>query len=367
MGILGTTVFHASLGEGRVVNTTENQYGNYITVQFDNGKEAVFALSDIPELFSSDSVEFKRLQQEQFEKREKEQRKLKEKKEREEKEALERYKLMEEEKLRFEQERIARIEQEKVEELRRGREKIKNIVNLKNIKELLHFTSVDNLGSILKNGILSRDEMEKQMIKASVNDEKRFDFCLNGISCSITLPNAPLLYKFKSSNLDRNYVILKIKPDVLWEKECLFCKENAASGKVAWNHFRRAVEAFEQMFGDYDKMHTRADLEKLYADGFIKQNMPTHNQAEVLVMGKIEPEYITGMYFFKDDVSIPFRDKLLEIFKEEPEDDFSFECVPDDFMRRCKKPEKDFWKNTKSVQMEVHQDTTSSLDDEIPF
>ena len=35
-------------------------------------------------------------------------------------------------------------------------------------------------------------------------------------------------------------------------------------------------------------------------------------------------------------------------------------------MRRCKKPEKDFWENTKSVQMEVHQDTTSSFDD-IPF
>ena len=343
MGILGTTVFHASLGEGRVVNTTENQYGNYITVQFDNGKEAVFALSDIPELFSSDSVEFKRLQQEQLEKREKEQRKLKEKKEREEKEKWERYKLQEEERVKLEQERIERIEREKAEELRQGREKIKNIVNFRNIKELLQFTSVDNLGSILKNGILSRDEMEKQMIKASVNDEERWGFCLNGISCSITLPNAPLLYKFKSSNLDRNYVILKIKPDVLWEKECLFCKENAAS--------KRAAEAFEQMFGDYDKMHTRADLEKLYADGFIKQNMPTHNQAEVLVMGKIEPEYITGMYFFKDDVSIPFRDKLSKIFKEEPEDDFSFECVPDDFMRRCKNPEKAFWQNTKSVQM----------------
>lgn len=362
MGILGTTVFHASLGEGRVVNTTENQYGNYITVQFDNGKEAVFALSDIPELFSSDSVEFKRLQQEQFEKRGKEQRKLKEKKEREEKEALERYKLMEEEKLRFEQERIARIEQEKVEELRRGREKIKNIVNLKNIKELLHFTSVDNLGSILKNGILSREEIEKQMIKASVNDEKRYDYCLNCISCSITLPNMRLLYKFKSDNLDRKYVILKIKPDVLWEKECLFCKENAATKKVAWNPFRCTVEAFEQMFGDYDKMHTRADLEKLYADGFIKQNMPTHNQAEVLVKGKIEPEYITGVYVFENDWS-----SEIKMVWEKYQNIEWKRCPENDFMRRCKKPEKDFWKNIKSVQMEVHQDTTSSFDDEIPF
>ncbi len=361
MGIIGATVFHETLGSGSVVNIEEKQYGTYIVMHFDSGKDARFALSDIPELFSSDSVEFKRLQQEQLEKREKDMQKLKKEKEREEKEKWERYKLQEAERVKLEQERIERIEREKAEELRQGREKIKNIVNLRNIKELLHFTSVDNLGSILKNGILSRDEMEKQMIKASVNDEERLDFCLNGISCSITLPNAPLLYKFKSSNLDRNYVILKIKPDVLWEKECLFCKENAASGKVAWNHFRRAVEAFEQMFGDYDKMHTRADLEKLYADGFIKQNIPTHNQAEVLVMGKIEPEYITGVYVFENDWS----SEIKKVWEKYQNIEWK-RCPENDFMRRCKKPEKDFWENTKSVQMEVHQDTTSSFDD-IPF
>ncbi len=354
-------VYHKILGRGRVINIEEKQYGTYVIVRFESGKDARFALSDIPDLFSSDSVEFNELQQEQLEKRKKEQRKLKEKKERKEKEALERYKLMKEEKLRLEQERIERIEQEKVEELRKKQEKIRNIVNLRNIKEILHFASVDNLESILKNGILSRDEMERQTIKASINDEKRLDFRLNCISCSVTLPNAPLLYKFKSNNLDRKYVILKIKPDVLWEKECLFSKENAASNRKCPGC---TVEAFEQMFGNYDEKHTRADLEKLYADGFIKQNMPTHNQAEVLVSGQIERKYIVGMYIFKDDVSISFRDKILEILKEEHEADFSLEFVPDDFMRRCKNPEKSFWENTKRAYNEL---SVIASDEDYPF
>lgn len=316
--IIGTTVFHKTFGKGQIVSLQ----GKYITIDF-NGccKKFVYPYSMNVFLFT-----------------------------REEWEKEQKIKLFYDAK-----NRDVIIEQ------------IKRIVGFRNIKFLLHFTSIDNLKSILKNGILSREEMKKKMIKATVNDELRLDFRPNGISCSISLPNAPLLFKFRKTYPDRQYVILKLKPDLLWEKQCLFCKENAASNNIHLDLGAQKPEALEQMFGDYDKMHTRADLEKLYADGFIKQNMPTHNQAEVLVMGKIEPEYITGMYFFKDDVSIPFRDKLSEIFKEEPEDDFSFECVPDDFMRRCKNPEKAFWQNTKSVQMEVHQDTTSSFDDEIPF
>lgn len=123
MGIIGATVFHETLGSGSVVNIEEKQYGTYIVMHFDSGKDARFALSDIPELFSSDSVEFKRLQQEQLEKREKDMQKLKKEKEREEKEKWERYKLQEAERVKLEQERIERIEREKAEELRQRKNK----------------------------------------------------------------------------------------------------------------------------------------------------------------------------------------------------------------------------------------------------
>lgn len=261
------------------------------------------------------------------------------------------------------------LKQQRQEEEQQGqKEKIKEAVKSRNIQIMLHFTALDNLEGILEKGILSLAEMEKQGIAAVKNDEKRLDFCPNCISCSISLPNAPLLFKFRKTYSDRQYVILKLKPELLWEKQCLFCKENAASNNVHLACDLSKPEALERMFGDYDKMHTRADLEKLYADGFIKDNMPTHNQAEVLVMGKIERKYISGIYFFEEDIrNVSFRNKLLEAFKAEPESDFSFEKVPDDFMRRCKNPEKAFWQDTKSVRSDVNQDINVPFYDEIPF
>lgn len=253
------------------------------------------------------------------------------------------------------------LKQQRQEEEQQGqKEKIKEAVKSRNIQILLHFTALDNLEGILEKGILSLAEMEKQGIAAVKNDEKRLDFCPDGISCSVTLPNAPLLFKFRK-NKGRNYILLMIKPDVLWEKECYFCKENAASKKVFLKSYYSTPEAFEGMFGDYDAGHTRKDLENLYMDGFIKNNMPTHNQAEVLVKQKIEPEYITGVYVFREDCSESFVSRIIEITNKYPKEVY---CCPDDFMRRCKQPEKGFWENTKKDYNEV---PSGIFDDEIPF
>lgn len=323
MGIVGATVYHKTLGRGKIIYKDLTS----VCVKFDN---------EIIKFFSPFSFG-KKLLDEFY----KEQLELEKNTER--KEVFERSKLHEAERARLEQEIIEQEKAEREEKLRQKKEKIRNIVNLRNIKEILHFTAVDNLESILKNGILSRCDIKGQVMKATVNDELRLDSYTSCICCSITLPNAPLLYKFKSGNIDKKYVILKIKPNVLWEKYCLFSKENAASNRTCP---RCTVEAFEQMFGDYDKMHTRADLEKLYADGFIKQNMPTHNQAEVLVVGQIEPEYITGVYVFENDWS----SEIKKVWEKYQNIEWK-RCPENDFMRRCKNPEKAFWQNTKSVQM----------------
>ena len=346
--IIGTMVVHKSLGRGTVVNTEENKY---IRVGFDNGKDGVFLWSDFSDYFSSDSVVFNNF--------------LKQKNEERDARILLEQQRQEEKRRHQEDVRKARelLEQQRQEEeKRRQEERIKETVKSRNIQILLHFTAVDNLESILEKGILSRVEMYKQGISAVINDENRFDSCLDGISCSVTLPNAPLLYKFQKEKY-RKYVLLGIKPDVLWEKECLFCKENAASGKVFLTPFHSTAKALEGMFGDYDAGHTRKELENLYTDGFIiEDNMPTHNQAEVLVKQRIEPEYITGVYVFKEDCSESFVSQVNETIKRYPKPVYC-RCL-DDFMRRCKQPEKGFWENTKRVYNEI---SCGVVDDDIPF
>ena len=79
------------------------------------------------------------------------------------------------------------------------------------IEYLTHFTNIENLESILTNGIRSVDYMKKHKIEYNNNDEYRFDNQLNLISISLNEINYKMLYKkqVKNKNQINSWVILK--------------------------------------------------------------------------------------------------------------------------------------------------------------
>ena len=73
------------------------------------------------------------------------------------------------------------------------------------VKYLYHFTCVENLSSILRNGILSVNQLKTKGIRYYYNDPERYDDNLNAISVSVSFPNNKLFYKFREVDWRSNH------------------------------------------------------------------------------------------------------------------------------------------------------------------
>lgn len=166
---------------------------------------------------------------------------------------------------------------------------MKDAVKEKEIEYIWHFTRLSNIDSILRHGLISRHDLENLGMQSDFNDEYRLDCQRNAICCSLGHPNYKMFYSLRQNDPNVRWVVLGIQPSVLWEKDCAFCVSNAASNEVTCIpiEFRKGLAAFNRLFEEIDGKPTRAELG-------ISDFCPTNPQAEILVFGRVEPEYIIG-------------------------------------------------------------------------
>ena len=174
---------------------------------------------------------------------------------------------------------------------------IENAVKAKNITSILHFTNVENLDSILRNGLLSRQVIENRSMLYSFNDSYRGDGVLNAICCSISFPNYKMFYQLQKKNPDIDWAVISINPSVLWEKKCEFFSENAAKKNTS-------AVPFDKLFSDIHKRHELS----------IPDSYTTNPQAEVLVLDVIEPKYFSSINF-NEKLKIKNPNKISDIIK----------------------------------------------------
>lgn len=72
---------------------------------------------------------------------------------------------------------------------------IERIVTERNIRWLVHFTRIENLESILENGLLPRNNFEGLDVQPLTNDAFRLDGFLEATSLSIESPNYRMFWK----------------------------------------------------------------------------------------------------------------------------------------------------------------------------
>ncbi len=192
------------------------------------------------------------------------------------------------------------------------KEKIEKILKDRDIKVLLHFTQLENLPSILKYGLKTKDNLDES---AKCNDEHRLDNHTDTISFSVQHPNSPMFFKYRNQNSKSDWCVLGIKADYLLENEALFCNRNAASADIRavdQDELKKA-KSFEAMFDEIED-HISRDEQSL------KCSDPTDVQAEILIKGDIPPEKIRGIVFTsrqakKDHQSIT-DDRMIKIHGE---------------------------------------------------
>lgn len=172
------------------------------------------------------------------------------------------------------------------------RKQIRTFAEQLEIPYLVHFTRLENLESILAHGILPVDQFEEADTNPVINDQLRLDGHLDGISISIAFPNSQMFFKCRKDNEDSSWVILVLHPSIIWEKDCAFCRHNAADGRISCQPLNtlKTPQAFQELFSEIPGYQTRVEQ-------CLKVYDPTDVQAEVLVFDVIEPELIGPIVF----------------------------------------------------------------------
>ena len=195
---------------------------------------------------------------------------------------------------------------------------IQQICHERGIKTLVHFTRVENLSSILQNGLLSREALETRGQQFLFNDPNRNDGHKDAICLSISFPNYQMFCRIKDDKKkaneasDSQWVVLLLDGRVLWELKCAFCQRNAAHQTVRKIPLedRKKPGALKGMFEDFYNIKHQ-DLQ-------IPNNYPTHPQAEILVFNQIPVRYINAVHFsgstvlaqWRSDNPIPYSQKF---------------------------------------------------------
>jgi hypothetical protein len=157
---------------------------------------------------------------------------------------------------------------------------------------LTHFTRVENLASILEQGLLPRSQVDAQVPGCLTNDALRLDGRTTYNCLSISFPNSRMFYRFRQDNPGTDWVILLLSPILLGREGVLFCKHNAADARISGTagcHLTTPA-ALRGMFEEIANHTSRADQR-------LKAHDPTDVQAEVLVPGVIEPALIKAVVF----------------------------------------------------------------------
>ncbi|WP_434642527.1 DarT ssDNA thymidine ADP-ribosyltransferase family protein [Klebsiella sp. I138] len=179
-------------------------------------------------------------------------------------------------------------------------------VRRRNIASLYHFSHLSNLRGIFKSGIISRRKLEEGNHAFHYNDELRLEGIRDSISLSLGQVNKKMLYKYTQGLRDRDWVILKIKKELISGptqpsfdhrtllRRAVFCHSNAASSavKAISVEQRQKHQAFQAMFCGENNEDSG--------------DSPHDIQAEILYLGEIPTWFISDVIFYSADIIPPW-------------------------------------------------------------
>lgn len=179
---------------------------------------------------------------------------------------------------------------------------LKNFIKENEINYLTHYTNINNLPSILSNGLMTIDTLKKREISFIQNDEVRVDNT-NAICLNIEFPNYKLFYKNRNSLPNSNWAVILLNAKILFELDVAFCKTNAANHTVYSIPIceRQTVSAFLDMFYNNDN-----DLRSILN---LPKNYTTDPQAEILVFETIPVDYIVKIFFQNNNLVNEYKSK----------------------------------------------------------
>ena len=196
-----------------------------------------------------------------------------------------------------------------IEDSDANRALLAQIAKEKNAKYMVHFTSINNLNSIMNNGLLTRRELDQnsRFIPGRnyfITDHGRIDKMTDTISLSFTRPNWKMLLS-KMCGFETNtygWAIIRLKADsILRNHRCLFFHSNAAN------------KIFESdRLSKYDR-YTKYDLLSMFWNQSEPDGRTSDPQAEIMCCDSIPVSEIDNVVFANYEDAALYRDKLTSL------------------------------------------------------
>lgn len=177
---------------------------------------------------------------------------------------------------------------------------IEREIRERGITRLCHFVPTNKLLHILNSeeGIKAVDFINKDVLVQ--NDTKRLDGRTDCVNCSIQYPNYWYYRTIEKNNsIFPDWAVIFIDPIVATYDATEFCPVNAA--KRNGEYIGKGYENFKRIFDKVVYGYTRSPQ--------MLKNVPTNDQAEVLVQGNIPRRLITGIAFKSEEIA---RQKVAE-------------------------------------------------------
>ena len=183
------------------------------------------------------------------------------------------------------------LDQMAEEAISKDRNEIPLFILARNIDKLYHFTSIENLESIAKFGLLGRSELSEKGIKYRPSDLEREEPILNGICCSFTSPNKYML----NNKIARghNLVILEFEglTELLTTKKFVGIPGNFGSSLMK-NEFSQWPENFIGGAG-LSNLFLNQEIRDLFS---VPESEPTDPQSELIFLDSIPWHYVKTIY-----------------------------------------------------------------------
>jgi hypothetical protein len=174
--------------------------------------------------------------------------------------------------------------------------KIREFVTQRNVEYLVHFTRIENLENILATGLIGREDLREKRLQYISNDMYRLDYIPNSICLSLSFPNYKMFYSYRCQDPTADWVVLRLKPEILWKHKTLFCTRNAAEKEIAQQsrEQRSGLKALEKMFENHEGFPCRELTQ-------IPDHYSTNPQAEVLVLEHIDSKFIVDVIVDREE------------------------------------------------------------------
>lgn len=180
-----------------------------------------------------------------------------------------------------------------------------NEIQRRGITRLCHFTKSSNLpfilgnGQVENNGIISTKYIEKKSYLEQL-DKKRLDNHLDYVCCSVQQVNKYYFERRQQAaqeDIFNQWAVLYVSPAVI-DDTTLFSPVNAATARGA--NIKPGIDAFQGLFADPITYIRRRQVYQENRPYNLPLNLPTNNQAEVLIKDQIPKDKIIGVAFPED-------------------------------------------------------------------